>query len=156
MIGDRKMIVTIVWNPYGFHLVDALPKGQKFNASYYVNTILQSLLESRSTGPGADLIIYADNPRPHTARKTFKFSRENGLEMTPHPPYSLGLAPSDFFLFGHVKHELEGDEFPSEEALLAAIHSALSNLTGETFRAVFAKWVERLNWIASNEDHCYR
>jgi hypothetical protein len=34
MIGDRKMMITIVWNPQGFHLVDALPKGQKFNANY--------------------------------------------------------------------------------------------------------------------------
>jgi hypothetical protein len=24
---DRKMMVTIVWNPQGFYLVDALPKG---------------------------------------------------------------------------------------------------------------------------------
>jgi hypothetical protein len=50
MIRDRKMMVTIVWNPQGFHLVDALPKGQKFNANYYIDIILQPLLESRSTG----------------------------------------------------------------------------------------------------------
>jgi hypothetical protein len=40
MIGDRKMMVTIVWNPQVFHLVDALPKGQKFNANYYIDRIL--------------------------------------------------------------------------------------------------------------------
>jgi hypothetical protein len=40
MIGDRKMMVTIVWNLHGFHLVDELPKGQKLNASYYINNIL--------------------------------------------------------------------------------------------------------------------
>jgi hypothetical protein len=51
MIGDWKMMVTIVWNPHGFHLVDALPKGQKFNPSYHINTIRQPLLESRSTEP---------------------------------------------------------------------------------------------------------
>jgi hypothetical protein len=67
MIGDLKMIVTIVWNPQGFHLVNALPKGQKFNANYYIDRILQSLLESRSTGRGPSLIIHADNTRPHTA-----------------------------------------------------------------------------------------
>jgi hypothetical protein len=73
MIGDRKMMVTIVWNPQGFHLVNALPKGQKFNVNYYIDRILQSLLENRSTGRGPGLIIHADNARFYTARKTFKF-----------------------------------------------------------------------------------
>jgi hypothetical protein len=59
-------------------------------------------------------------------------------------------------LFGHVKHALEGDEFPSEEALLAAIHSVLLNLTGDILRAVFTKWIERLNWVALNESDYYR
>jgi hypothetical protein len=67
MIGDRKMMITIVWNPQGFHLVDALPKGQKFNANYYIDRIIQSLLESRSTGRDPGLIIHADNARPHMA-----------------------------------------------------------------------------------------
>jgi hypothetical protein len=107
MIGDRKMIVAIVWNPQGFHLVDVLPKGQKFNANYYIDRILRQLLENRSTGRGSCLIIHADNARPHTARKIFKFYRQNRLEMASHLSYSPGLAPSDFFLFGHVKHILE-------------------------------------------------
>jgi hypothetical protein len=29
-----KMIVTIMWNPGGFRIVDTLPKGQIFNAGY--------------------------------------------------------------------------------------------------------------------------
>jgi histone-lysine N-methyltransferase SETMAR len=156
MIGDRKMMVTIVWNSHSFHLVDELPKGQKFNASYYIDNILQSILENRSTGPGSGLIIHADNARHHTAQRTLKFCRENRLEIPPHPPYSPDLVPSDFFLFGHVKHALDGNEFLSEEALLAAIHSILSNLTGNILRAVFVKWIERLNWVTLNEGHYYR
>jgi hypothetical protein len=40
MIGERKMMTKIDWNPQGFHLVEALPKGKKFNASYYIDRIL--------------------------------------------------------------------------------------------------------------------
>jgi histone-lysine N-methyltransferase SETMAR len=156
MIGDGKMIVTIVWNTQGFHLVDALSKGQKFNANYYIDRIAQSFLKSRSTGRGPGLIIHADNARPHIARKIFKFCRENRLEMAPHPPYSPDLTPADFFLFEHVKHVLDGAEFPSEETLLAAIQRVLSDLTGDTFRVIFAKWVKRLNWVALNKGHYYR
>jgi histone-lysine N-methyltransferase SETMAR len=156
MIEDHKMIVTIVWNPQGFHLINALPKGQKFNANYYIDRILQTLLESRSTVRGPGLIIHADNASSHAARKTLKFCRENRLEMAPHPPYSPDLAPSDFFLFGHVKHVLERIEFPLEETLLVAIQRVLSDLTGDTVRAVFAKWVEWRNWVALNKGHYYR
>jgi hypothetical protein len=99
MIWDRKMIVTIIWNLQGFHLVDALPKGQKFNASHYIDIIIQRVLENRSNGLGPDLIIHADNVRPHTAQKTLKFCRENCLEMAPHQTYSPNLVPSEFFLF---------------------------------------------------------
>jgi hypothetical protein len=66
-------MVTIIWNPHGFHLIDALPKGQTFNATYYVNIILQPLLDGRSSEPGAGLMIHADNASPHTARKTLNF-----------------------------------------------------------------------------------
>jgi hypothetical protein len=156
MIKDGKMMATIVWNPQSFYLVDALPKGQKFNANYYIDRILQPLLESRSTGRGLGLIIHADNMRPHIARKTFKFCQDNRLEMAPHQPYSSDLAPFDFFLFAHVKRVLEGAEFPSEETLLAAIQLVLSDLTGDTSRVVFAKWVELLNSVALNKSHYYR
>jgi hypothetical protein len=65
--------------------------------------------------------------------------------MAPHPRYSPNLAPYDFFLFGRLKHQLEGIEFPSEEALLAAIQQVLSDLTVDTLKAVFANWVEQMS-----------
>jgi hypothetical protein len=67
MIEDRKMMVTIVWNLQGFYLVEAFPKGQKFNAVYDIDIIIQRILESHSTGPGPGLTIHADNTRPHIA-----------------------------------------------------------------------------------------
>jgi hypothetical protein len=91
--------------------------------------ILQSLFENRSTGPGPDLIIRADNARLHTARKILKFCQENRLGMASHLPESPNLTPSDFFLFEHVKHAIEGAEFPSKETLLVAIQSIVSDLT---------------------------
>jgi hypothetical protein len=46
IVGDRerhtvqslKFMLTIVWNPIGFHALKALPKGRKFNAQYYIIT----------------------------------------------------------------------------------------------------------------------
>jgi hypothetical protein len=67
------MMVMVFWNPHGFHFIEALPKGQILNATYYLNIILQSLLDSRSNWPGAGRMIHADNASPHTAGKTLIF-----------------------------------------------------------------------------------
>jgi hypothetical protein len=156
MIDDRKIMVTIIWNPHGFHLIDTLTKSQTFNATYYANIILSPLLDGRSSGPGAGLMIHADDARPHTARKTLNSFWENHVGIAPHLPDSPELVPSDFFLFGYVKRALGRVEFPSKKALLIGIQLVLSHRTPDTLRAIFAKWVERLNWIAFNECHYYR
>jgi hypothetical protein len=75
--------------------------------------------------------------------------------MAPYLSCSPDLAPLDFVLFGDVKYVLDQAEFPAEEGLLAAIQRVLSDLTGDILMAVFAKWVERTNCIALNENHYY-
>jgi hypothetical protein len=44
-IQSKKLMLTIVWNPSGFHLISALPNGCKFNASHYVTNILGPLAD---------------------------------------------------------------------------------------------------------------
>jgi hypothetical protein len=41
------MMVNIAWNPLRFHLLDALPKGNTFNAEYYRVNIRTELLRLR-------------------------------------------------------------------------------------------------------------
>jgi hypothetical protein len=36
-------MLTIVWNPRGFHLTKVLEKGGKFNAGYHIAEILEPL-----------------------------------------------------------------------------------------------------------------
>jgi hypothetical protein len=66
-------MAPISWNSDGVHLIDALPKSQTFNATYYVNIIIQPLLDGHSNGPDPGLMIPADNATPRTARKPLKF-----------------------------------------------------------------------------------
>jgi hypothetical protein len=40
---NRKFMLTIVWNPCGFHLITVLEDGRKFNAGYYIAEILEPL-----------------------------------------------------------------------------------------------------------------
>jgi hypothetical protein len=45
MIQAKKKMITIAWNPHDFHAVNALLKGESFNATYYIEHILSSIFE---------------------------------------------------------------------------------------------------------------
>jgi hypothetical protein len=48
---SRQFMLTVVWNPIGFRVLKALPKGRKSNAQYYTNGILVAISDwRRQTG----------------------------------------------------------------------------------------------------------
>jgi histone-lysine N-methyltransferase SETMAR len=154
-IQDKKLMVTIVWNPLGFHIINALPHGIRFNADYYRDNILQAILPLRPAVGERNLVIHADNARPHTAQKCIGFCQENGLKFASHPPYSPDLAPSDFFLFGYIKHCLQGMTFQSHDELLEAIHEVVTAIEPTTLNAVFNEWMKRLLWVTQHNGEYY-
>jgi histone-lysine N-methyltransferase SETMAR len=139
-------MVTIFWNPGRFHLVNILPKGFKFNASYYVTQILDLLSRWRRTQVGRTnrkLIVHADNARPHTAETTWQFMEQNLMQRAPHPAYSPDLAPSDYYLFGYVKQLLSVCQFADQDSLLQAASNILVGIEKVTLENVFHNWVKR-------------
>jgi transposase len=86
---------------------------------------------------GDSLFIHADNPRPHTTRKCRAFCEENRLHLAVDSPYSPDLAPSDFFLFGHIKHRLQEIAFPLREEFLAAFPEVGGAIPRPTLEDVF-------------------
>jgi hypothetical protein len=70
-----------------------------------------------------------------------------------HRPYSPDLAPSDFYLFGHVKGLLRGESFETGEQLLLALEGILRPLEKWTLTKVFLEWMKRLEQcIETNGD----
>ena len=146
-IQSPKLMLTVVWNPSGFHVVKALPKGAKFNSQYYTNNILVAISDWRQGAGGIwqrSLWIHADNARPHVAKVSTDYIGRNRMKQAPHPPYSPDLAPSDFFLFGYVKGKLMGYHADTLSELLVRIRVILSEISRETLNAVFLEWMERL------------
>ena len=47
------------------------------------------------------------------------------FELLDHPPYSSDLAPSDFFLFPHLKIALGGQRFLSNEEAITFVNNYL-------------------------------
>ena len=59
--------------------------------------------------------------RPHISHHTTEEIMKIGLEVLPHPSYSLDLAPSDFHLFGPLKEAHRGIHFKDEEAVKTSV-----------------------------------
>jgi histone-lysine N-methyltransferase SETMAR len=154
-IQHKKLMVTIAWNALGFHVLDALPKGRIFNAEYYLDNILTALVSFLPEAGEEQLVVHADNARPHTARKSRTFCEENRLRLATRPPYSPDLAPSNFFLFRHVKNHLQGMTFSTGEELLTGIHEGLADITAETLQGIFEHWMQRLECVSQNNGDYY-
>lgn len=158
IISTPKRMLTIFWSPLGFRIVEMLPQGMKFSAEYFTNVILQKITETHPpvvlNQPQRRVVIHMDNATPHRAKMVQEFANKNRLKMAPHPPYSPDLAPSDFYLFGKVKHALQGQEFESEEDLFQGIQTVLIGISEEELLSVMDEWERRLHdCISRNGDY---
>jgi hypothetical protein len=103
-VQSPKFMLTLVWNPIGFHVPcsESPLKGCKFNAQYYTilyNDILVAISDWRRQTGGTrpnKLWVHSDNVRPHTAKMSRDHIGLNRMKQAPHLPYSPSLAPSDF------------------------------------------------------------
>jgi hypothetical protein len=55
-----------------------------------------------------------DSAKPHTPRATIDDLETLKFEVLSHPPYRLDLAPSDLHFFSHLKRDLKGTHFTSD------------------------------------------
>jgi hypothetical protein len=89
---SQKIMLTIVWNPRGFHLIKILENGRKFNAGYYIADILEALSQwcsIEAAGNERKLLVHADNACPHTAKLLILCFNENRMKSAPHPRSSI-------------------------------------------------------------------
>jgi hypothetical protein len=68
----------------------------------------------------------------------------------PQPAYSPGPAPSDFFLFGFLKRQLQGVHLADREVLKSRICQIFGEIDREVLISVFMEWMERLQWVIEN------
>ena len=92
-----------------------VPTGQKVNKEFY-KTVLQHLRDAvRRHCPekwrSSNWILHHDNTPAHRAVTTNEFLAKHKIPSLPQPPYSLDLAPCDFFLFPQLKKTMKGHRF---------------------------------------------
>jgi histone-lysine N-methyltransferase SETMAR len=140
-------MLTVIWRINGFHVVDLMTEQHSYNTQYFLSHILETLL----------LAVFPDGHKPHSCRLSLHLGNcrvhrskasaylfaENPIIRVPHPLYSPELAPSDFWLFGHMNVALGGQRFPGPEDLLVGIHEFLSEVQRSELELVFHHWIER-------------
>ncbi|GFV13588.1 mariner Mos1 transposase [Trichonephila clavipes] len=67
------------------------------------------------------IVFHHDNARPHTTMVTQQKLNALGWEVLGHPPYSPGIAPSDYYLFRSLQNYLTEKKFKSFENVSKAV-----------------------------------
>ena len=150
MIGSKKYMVLIFWNPHYFYLVKLLPYGMKFNSNYFINEILEPINEMITPlreEIDQNIILHFDNARPHNSNKVIQYLESHGMDRAPQPLFSPEIAPSDFYLFGYIKKMLQGHSYDTPDDLLSAITEILNNISPDALVKVFLNWHERLKQL---------
>jgi len=80
----------------------------------------RKIRSKRKTG-GKRVALLQDNARSHTAKTTMETLRKLKWNLLTHPPYSPDLAPSDFYLFGGLKSDLQGMRFADNAAVIQTV-----------------------------------
>ncbi|PNF20109.1 hypothetical protein B7P43_G04790 [Cryptotermes secundus] len=80
-------------------------------------TDVKEKIQSKRKRGGKRVAFLQDNARRHTAKTTMVTLRKLKCNLLTHPPYSPNLAPSDFYLFGRLKSDLQGMQFVDDAVI---------------------------------------
>jgi histone-lysine N-methyltransferase SETMAR len=157
LISSTKIMIAIVWRASGILLIKMLPKGRKFKCQYMIDDILKPLCErlNVSRDPSSrKFVIHFDNAKPHNGKIVQEYFKANRLRRAPHPAFPPDVAPTNFFLLGYVKDQLQGRTFEDGESLLDAVEEIVTSIPQETLQKVYQEWLRRLEAvIASDGDY---
>jgi hypothetical protein len=95
--------------------------------------------------------LHIDNAKLDTSALSLYKTEEQRFTRLPQPPYSPDLALDDLFLFSHLKKELQGMNFRSQNGMISAVTAILSEIPVRTVSEVFDQWIEILHECIAND-----
>ena len=94
---------------------ESVLEGETINPVYYKGVMERLLNRIRCVRPGmcesGDWFLLHDDTPSHNVTIIKQFLAQRKVTVLDHPPYSLDLAPADYFLFLKVKSHLKGRLF---------------------------------------------
>jgi histone-lysine N-methyltransferase SETMAR len=138
----RMLMLSIFWDSKGVVHMDFADKSVKINANYYSN-LVATARKKRRRQAATPLWFLHDNAPVHTAAISRATIEQAGLTLLEHPPYSPDLAPSDYYLFRHLKKHLRGKLFKDAEDLQRAVDEFFEECTPDFFKNAFLELLQR-------------
>jgi hypothetical protein len=105
----RLCLPCVFWDSRGVLSAHFQKHGESVNSASYCEVLLKlrdAIRREYSGQLARGALLHHGNARPHTARATQERIQELRWELLEHPPYSPGLSPSDFNLFGQLNAAL--------------------------------------------------
>lgn len=138
----KSLMLSVFWDWHGLILCDFAENGVKINSEYYSNLVTRCR-QLRRKSKLSELYYLHDNAPIHTSGVSISNIEKLGLNLLSHPPYSPDLAPSDYYLFRHLKKELRGQNFDTKEELRTAVEEFLNGKPPIFFQKAFLELAER-------------
>ena len=135
-------MLTIFWNSRGIVHMDFADRRERLNSEYYCSQIRaarQAIRKPRNQ----NLHLLHDNAPIHTAAMSDTAILDSDFHVLPHPPYSPDLAPSDFYLFRHLKHHLRGNRFEDKAEVRDAVMNFFNSKSSDFFQEAFLELPSR-------------
>ncbi|CAF5055852.1 unnamed protein product, partial [Rotaria sp. Silwood1] len=127
---DQKNMFVIFFRTTGPEFIHMLERGDSISGDYYKDNCLEPLfdkIKQRRPKSGLHAIkLHHDNAKPHQTNAIKIFLQQQEVMLMPHPPYSPDLAPSDFWLFGYLKQQL--DTYSDSESSIKKFQNIIFHL----------------------------
>ena len=137
----------------GVELFELLPVVSTMTTDRYVSC-LRKLMRKLRCGKKKQqtVLLHVDNALHRTNQEhQEKCSQLWVSQKFHHPPYSPDISLCDFYLFGRLKHYLQGKHFASEQTLRKKIRCFIHEIPKQEFAKVFENLTERLELCIASE-----
>ncbi|KAJ2953508.1 hypothetical protein O0L34_g1107 [Tuta absoluta] len=140
-----KLMATVFWDSEGILLIDYKDKGVSITGEYYASILerlREAIKEKRRGKLAKGVLLLHDNAPVYTSRVALASLHKVGFDILEHPPYSLDLAPSDYYLSPKLKKELRRKKFSSNEEVKDAVSAYFSGQDKTFFYEGIHKLIE--------------
>ena len=154
----HKLLMVPFFDSTGMIYIHWVLTGQTVNKEYYVEVLREFRKRFRRKRPAlfksGQWYFHQDNAPVHNSILVTDYLTKMGIKTVAHPPYSLDLAPCDFWLFPKLEEKLRGCRYETIEEMKEAVMKVIDTLTQEDFHEAFEKLLEWYNkCIAAGGDY---
>ena len=146
--GKKILYVIFLFDNKGPVMQLPAPKGRAVTDASYKNVVLKILTAHfkrcrRKTG-FKHLHLLHDNAAAEKARIVTEFLESEKVNVLQNPPFSLDLAPCDYFLFPKLRFHLSGKNIRQDISLGFALYQFFMGVPIQDYERCFHNWINRL------------